>query len=112
MKYPFVSGFVIGGALVATASIYLMAAPSEIPDLLSDENYSSTMHGCSFGIVRSDGVIQAVDWNVLQPIGFFEKFSNGKIGLITPSGYAGDVTKCFEDRELRKYLPEITTAKY
>ncbi|HAT2580699.1 TPA: hypothetical protein I8273_004758 [Aeromonas hydrophila] len=117
MKYPFLSGFALGGALVAMVSMYLIA-PSETPDPVSDKYSSippdkySSIHpeSCSFGIARSGEVIQAVDWSVLQPIGFFEKYNGGKIGLVTPSGYVRDVTKCFRDGKLKKYLPEIRAA--
>lgn len=132
MKYPFISGFALG-VLVATASIYAMDMSSETPEPLSDRHSFNTSHmikspsqiagalsgrhdpstsgNCSFGIAKSDGVIQAVDWNVLQPIGFFEKYNDGTVVLITPSGYARDVTKCFRNGDLKKYLPEITIAK-
>lgn len=109
MKYPFLSGFALGGALVAMVSMYVIA-PSEIPDPLSDEYSSISPETCSFGIARSGEVIQAVDWSVLQPIGYFEKYSDGTIALVTPSGYARDVTKCFRDGKLKEYLPEIRAA--
>ncbi|MEM0550443.1 MULTISPECIES: hypothetical protein [Aeromonas] len=110
MKRPFLAGFVLGG-IVATISIYVTNMPPEIPDPLAYASVPSTPTGiCSFGVTTSGGVIQAVDWQALQPIGYFEKYAGGKVALITPEGYAPDVTECFKDEALKKFLPEITTA--
>lgn len=110
MKFPFLSGIALGAALTAAVSVYAIERPAEVKK--TSDYTSSILDSCSFGVVRADGVIQAVDWNVLQPIGFLEKYNDGTIVLIAPSGYAGNVTKCFQDGNLKKYLPEIAIAKY
>ncbi|MGE6114328.1 hypothetical protein ACLHZ0_21445 [Aeromonas salmonicida] len=112
MKFPFLSGFALGGVLTAAVSVYVTERPAEIKEPLDDNYTSSFLDSCSFGVVKADGITQAVDWNVLQSIGFLEKYDDGTIALISPSGYAGNVTKCFQDGELKRDLPEITPARY
>ncbi|HDX8428290.1 hypothetical protein ACEUAI_20300 [Aeromonas veronii] len=113
MKYPFLSGCTIG-ALVAMTVFYVLYEPSEVrgAQVKSSKDISESLifsKNCPFGVARSDGVIQAVNQRTSKPIGYFEKYKNGTVALITPEGFAPDVTKCFQDEHLKKYLPEIPT---